>query len=322
MQMPFHCLFQKPFTNWYQAFCFLLIAQSVSAQDSTMQVDRKTITLKEVVVRSNLNVPALIQRVQFDTSFYKAFKNLRVVSFTALNDVRMLNKKQALEASLQGKTRQHAWQGCRYTEVLSEKTQGPIRNRTGGWNYYTMELYAGLMFASDTICGESNVVKGSKRAVPDKSGMEKRKEQLKMLFFDPGKRIPGIPFMGDKTAIFEDDMQDKYDYVLDVETYAGEPAYVLLIRAKTTASGTRRPDVVINEMKTWFDTKNLHILARTYDLSYDAGVYDFDVQMEVQLSQFGDLFIPTLIRYTGEWFALSKKRERGVFTATIVDVQQ
>jgi hypothetical protein len=322
MRKGLHHAFAKPFTSWYQAFCLLMVAPAAVGQDSTLQLDRKTITLKEVVVRSNLNVPAFIQRVQFDTSFYKAFKNLRVVSFTALNDVRMLNKKQALEASLQSKTRQHAWQGCRFTEVLSEKTQGPIRNRKGEWNYYTMELYAGLMFASDTICGESNLVKGSQRAVQGKSGMDKRKEQLKMLFFDPGKRIPGIPLMGDKTAIFEEDMQLKYDYILDVETYAGEPAYTLLIRAKTKESGARRGDVVINEMKTWFDTKKLGILARTYDLSYDAGVYDFDVQMEVQLSQVGDLFIPSLIRYTGAWFALSKKRERGVFTATIVDVQQ
>ena len=64
-------------------------------QDSLLKVDDKIVTLKEVVVLSNLDVPGFVRRIQLDTSFYRAFKNLRELNYTALNDVRMLNKKGA-----------------------------------------------------------------------------------------------------------------------------------------------------------------------------------------------------------------------------------
>ena len=76
---------------------------------------------------------------------------------------------------------------------------------------------------------------------------------------------------------------------------------------------------MIDAMTTWFNDQTYEVLARNYSLSYDAGVYDFSVQMEVQLSKFEAWLIPNLIRYTGNWKVVFKKRERGVFTATLFD---
>ena len=70
-------------------------------------------------------------------------------------------------------------------------------------------------------------------------------------------------------------------------------------------------------MVTWFGSKTFEIVARNYDISYDAAVYDFNVQMEVEMNKFNDLLVPKLIRYNGDWHAIFKKRERGVFTATL-----
>jgi hypothetical protein len=70
-------------------------------------------------------------------------------------------------------------------------------------------------------------------------------------------------------------------------------------------------------MTTWFDETTNEVVARNYSLSYDAGVYDFKVQMEVQMTHFGKLLVPALIRYNGNWKAIFKDRERGVFTATL-----
>ena len=72
-------------------------------------------------------------------------------------------------------------------------------------------------------------------------------------------------------------------------------------------------------MTTWFDDQTFEIKGRNYSLSYDAGVYDFDVQMQVEINKFGNYLVPTLIRYTGNWKAIFKKRERGIFTATLYD---
>jgi hypothetical protein len=72
-------------------------------------------------------------------------------------------------------------------------------------------------------------------------------------------------------------------------------------------------------MVTWFNAKTMEIMARNYDLSFNAGVYDFNVHMEVQLTRFGNLLVPKTLRYKGNWNVLFKKRERGVFTATLFD---
>ena len=40
----------------------------------------KMINLSEVVIRTDINVPKLIDRIKNDTTFYKAFKNLHVLA--------------------------------------------------------------------------------------------------------------------------------------------------------------------------------------------------------------------------------------------------
>lgn len=300
-------------------FLSILLLLSVTGQgygqEDSLENQRlaRMITLSDVVVRSDLNIPDFIDRVRKDTTFYKAFRNLRVLGFTSLNDIRMMNKKGKMTASLQSRTRQERRGGCRSMEVISETTTGDFYDRRQDYNYYTAELYAGLFFTKGTICGENNIVKGQGRDVRSKSGLEKRKEQLKMLFFDPGKKIPGIPFLGNKTAIFDEDMSGRYDFSVDMTDYDGKPCYLFTVIARPEAKGK----VVIDEMVTWFEANSLDIVARTYHLSYNTGVYDFNVDMEVRLQKFGDLLVPHVLKYNGDWDVPFKKRERGLFTATL-----
>jgi len=255
----------------------------------------------------------------FDTTFYKAFKNLKILGYTALNDIRMHDKNEKEIASLQSKTKQLVKDGCRKTEILNEKVMGDIYDEHRNWNYYTGELYEGLLFAKGTVCGENNIVKGYDLTIKNKKGIDKHKEQLKMLFFNPGKEIPGIPFIGNKIAIFDDAVSPLYDFIIDMADYQGQFCYVFTIKARNNLTGSERNDIVINEMTTWFNSTTNEIVARKYDLSYDAAIYDFNVQMEVQMDKFGEFLVPKLIRYTGNWHAIFKKRERGVFTATLFD---
>jgi hypothetical protein len=301
----------------------LILCNGLMAQtDSNVTVNKKVITLKEVVVRSNLNVPAFIDRVREDTTFYKAFRNLKVLGYTALNDIRMMNKKGIVKATLNSKTKQTVKNQCRWMEILEEKSTGDIYDKNHNLNYYTAEMYAGLFFAPDTICGETNIVKGTAFNTKGKSGMAKHKEQLKMLFFNPGKKIPGLPFIGNKIALFEEDVADLYDFVIDMESFKGDLCYVFRIVPRVNLTPGEKDKVVINEMTTWFNTSNWEIVARNYDLSYKAGVYDFDVHMEVEMTKFEDLLVPKVLRYNGTWDVALKKRERGTFTATLFDFKR
>lgn len=300
-------------------FWLLLFGSSFSAraQDSLLTIDDKIVTLKEVVVLSNLDVPGFVRRIQLDTSFYRAFKNLREINYTALNDVRMMDKKGKVSGSLQSRTIQSFENGCREMQVLEEKLAGDIKDKNGDWNYTTMEMYASLFFTNGIICGENNSVSQAELSLKNKRGLEKHKEQLKMLFFNPGRKIPGIPFIGDKINIYEPPMSELYEFVLDMENYKGENAYVFRIAALPDLPAGKRSDIVLNRVDTWFHPSDMRILARRYDLSYRAGVYDFDVRMEVEMTRVGEQLVPSLLRYTGDWKVAFKKRERGIFTATL-----
>jgi len=301
-------------------FTFSILHLAAQNEDS-LDNERlaKMIQLSEVVIRSDLNVATFIDRVKNDTTFYKAFRNLHILGFSAWNDIRINDKKGKLKASLQSKTKQKRENGCRTMEVLDENTTGNFYDENHNYNYYTAELYAGLFFTNGKVCGESNIVKGVDFNPKSKSGIQKNKEQLKMLFFNPGKKIPGIPFIGDKINIFDPDKAQYYDFLIDFGDYEDQPCYIFLVKAKSDLSSGEKNKIVIDSMITWFSTKTMEVVARNYDMSYDAGVYDFDVHMEVQMTKFGNYLVPKLLRYSGNWDVVFKKRERGMFTATLFD---
>ena len=286
-----------------------------TAKDSSMLVGKKVITLSTVVINNKLNVPAFITRIKNDTSFYKAFRNLYVLNYTAINDVRMVDKNYNNLATLSSKTRQLFDGDCRRMEVLDEKSSGDFYTSDHEYNYYTAQLYASLFFTKGIVCGENNIVAGNGFNISNKSGLEKNKEQLKVLFFNPGKKISGIPFMNKKTAIYDDDMAASYDMSVDMDQYNKTSCYIFKQKVKPG----KESSVVIDEMITWFDDKTFEVVARNYSLSFDAGVYDFKVQIEVQMTHAGKYLVPALIRYNGNWKLLFKKRERGIFTATLFD---
>jgi hypothetical protein len=295
-------------------FCAILFTTSF-AQDSSVLVGKKTITLSEVVVDNKLNVPTFINRIKNDSTFYKAFKNLRILNYTSINDIRMMDKAGKPQATLFSKTKQLRDSNCRRMEVLESQSSGDFFNDDSSYNYYTAQMYASLFFTSGKICGENNIVGKEAFSTEGKSGIEKHKEQLKMLFFNPGRKIKGLPFISSKTAIYDDDMAELYDMSIDMDDYNKTSCYIFKQKVKPG----KEDGVVVDEMTTWFNDKTYEVVARTYSLSYGAGVYDFKVSMEVQMTHAAEYLVPSLIRYNGNWKAIFKKRERGVFTATLFD---
>lgn len=295
---------------------FFFSSQIFAQQDTSVITLSKETTLSEVVIRSDLNVVDFLNRVKNDTTFYKAFRNLRILGFTSINDIKMLDKKGRIQASLYSKTRQNRVNNCRTMDVLEETVTGDMYDN-GEFDYYTAELYANLFFTKNRICNETNIVKGIERDVRNKKGIEKHKEQLKMLFFNPGKKIPGIPFIGDKIDIFDPDVSRLYDFSIDMETVSEQECYIFKIMPKSDLSSSQRDRIVFDNITTWFNAKTMEIVARNYDLSYSTPAYDFDVHMEVVMTKFGDMLVPQILRYKGNWDVAFKRRERGVFTATL-----
>jgi hypothetical protein len=301
----------------FLVFTFQARAQEQDSLDNERLA--KMVSLSEVIIRTDLNVARFIDQVKKDTTFYKAFRNLHLLGYTAWNDIRIKDKKGDNKATLLSKTKQIRTGNCRSMEILTEKTSGDFFNDDSGFNYHTGELYAELFFTKGSICGETNIVRGINFRPKSQSGIDKRKEQLKMLFFNPGKKIPGIPFIGDKIDIFDPDKAELYDFIIDFGEYEGQTCYIFSIKVKNDLRSSQKGKIVIDRMITWFNSRTMEVMARNYDMSYDAGVYDFDVHMEVGMTKFGNYLVPNLLRYIGNWDVVFKKRERGMFTATLFD---
>ena len=300
-------------------FSILLFPFLLKAQDTTIVEENHVVTLPEVFIRNNFDYKKLIQQIKEDTTFYKAFRNLRILGYTSYNDIKMLNKKGKIKASLNSKTIQHRIDNCRTTEIVEETVTGDFYKSNHQYNYLTAELYSSLFFSKGKTCGENNIVKGKIIDATDKSGMEKHKEQLKMLFFNPGQKVPGIPFIGNKLDLYDERAFKYYDYKIDIVEFQQKNCYTFTIKPKEDLGWLKDKGIVVDEMITWFDIKTLEVLARNYKLSYRAGVYDFDVTMEVIMDKFKGLTVPKILRYKGNWNVIFKKRENAIFTATLFD---
>lgn len=292
---------------------YLLLQPQVRAQLHDTSIFAFPIQIDEVVVRASqdgFDVGAFMQRVRTDTTFYKAFRTLHLLRYTADNDIRFLGKRNEVIASYQSKTRQVIQNRCRSMEVLEANHTGDFYDRKGEYNYYTAELYDYLFFTHKPVCNESNIVAGTEN-FKGKGQLEKHKWQLKQLIFNPGSKVAGVPFSGNKAAIFEPDMQRKYVFKLLSVEYAGEDCWLFTAVPKPEY----KDDVIYNELSTWFRKDDFAIVARDYSLSYKTLLYDFDVKMKVRLAKVGGQLVPSFISYAGNWNVPLKKRERCIFTA-------
>ena len=274
------------------------------------------ILIDEVIIKSSdkgFDIKDFIERIKNDTTFYKAFRSMHLVTYNAENDIKVFEKKSTkVKASLYSETKQIYRNGCRTMNVLEERVTGNFYNKKKEYNYYTAQMYASLFFTKGTVCGENNIVKGRLDGEDTKGGsLEKNKARLKQLMFNPGSKISGIPFMGNKSAIFDPDVAKMYNFRLAVEDKNGTPCYMFDATPKKEYAG----DVVYKQFRTWFRQSDYSIVARDYALSYNTMAYDFDVVIHVDLRQVGEKLLPSYISYRGNWFAFTKGRERVNFVA-------
>lgn len=298
---------------WILTLTFLLLWQISPAQQPDTSIFNFPLQMDEVTVqasKSGFDVAAFISRVQNDTTFYKAFRSLRITPHTIRNDIKIFNRKNKVIASLKSKTTQTVHNGCRSMQVSNEQTTGNFYKRKGQYRYYTAELYAHLFFTKGTICGETDIVEGSLEE-REKGGLGKSKYQLKQLMFNPGSKVQGIPFMGDRAAIFEPSERKKYNFKLLSVELNGVDCW--LFQALPKPEYER--DVVYNELSTWFRKDDYAILARNYSLSFSTAVYDFDVRIRARMTQIKGRLLPLHLDYEGNWHAVTKGRERATFTA-------
>lgn len=273
----------------------------------------RTITLDSpiVVKGEKLNVEKFINAIINDTSFYQAFRNMKKYTFIAENRIVTFDKKDKVEGTIYRKIK-HNNDGPYKMEYLVKQDNGKVYKKNGKYQLYTVEMFDYIfMNAYNTDFVPNAPVNSGKT----KGGTnESYKDKLKTLIFNPGRPIKGLPFIGDKTQIFTANMRQYYDYTFFNATYLDSiPVYHFKISVKPDLSNWTKDGLMIKELVTIFDKRNFEILGRYVDMKYSNLLFDFDVQMNIEMSYFDEVKLPTKISYQGNWDYPLKKEERASF---------
>lgn len=303
-------------------FFFLLLSQVSFSQKDTIEFSSFSIQLDSLVVtatRKGFDVNDFIKMVQEDESFYRAFRNIRTMSYTSDNDLKMFSKKGKVKASLKNTILQTSDGRCRTMETINPIITGKYYKRKKKIKYYTAKMHDRLFFTYGKVC-ESERIEDQAGFEDSKklTGMSKHINELKKLIFYPGQKAD-VPFIGKKTAIFEKKMAKYYDFSISSKAYqSGIDCYVFLAKVK---EGTKKDKTVIKYMETFFDKKTFQVIARNYHLAHSGAMFDFDVKMDISLKTVGEKYVPEKIIYDGQWDIPFNKPEISKFKISFYDYE-
>lgn len=288
------------------------------SQDSIVDQIYAVLILDSLTVTANQNQPDvkyMISQTIHDTTFYRAFQRLRRESYRFSSELYFYKPGWTPLTYMKSIRDQRIVDGRRTNEIVEEFIHRDMKDRKGGYEFYTARMYDRIFFTHHPtpvpVRWSDDVTEMGK---PD-SRMQQYVQDLKLLLFAPGTKID-IPLMGDKTAIFTDDQMKNYQYSISLDTSAYEsPVYEFMIRPD---SGIARDQTVIKELLTVFDAETMQVLHRTYRLAYKTLAYSFDITMNIRVESNKGVFLPTTIAYDGWWKIPFKKPEWCRFTFRIL----
>lgn len=289
-------------------FNLILSLTSVGQYDiNTQYMD--TLSIR---VSSSFTPEDFIEMTKKDTSFLRAFRNLRGFEHSAKTKVVILDKSNDSKASLLRSS--HVKQGPNkgFVNIDEELVSGRYYNRKGEHKYYTTEMFDKVFFPSDSFPIYNQVGVYNQKKPIERSRIEKHYEQLKTFMFSPGLGVDGVPLIGDKLNIMESPMKELYNFeVKEVTLFDSIPCYEFGITKKST---TDIDDISIDYIYTYYDRRTMQIIQRKYHLFDQTLLFDFDIYMNITLELYKDEYVPKKIVYSGEWDIPFNRPERIQFT--------
>lgn len=263
------------------------------------------------ITSTRLDVEAFIREIINDTSFYEAFRNMKRYNFTAEDRIYTYDKKDMVSGKIYRKLF-HSNSGDNKIKYLARQDSGKLYKKNGKYQLYTVEMFDYIFMNAY----QSDFVPSAPAPQGKGESNASYKDKLKTLIFSPGRPVKGIPFISSKTEIFTANMRQYYDYRFYSGTYLDSiPVYRFKVTEKPGLSNWTKNGIMIKELTTIFDKRNMQILGRYIDMKYRNLLFNFDVQMNIELGYFdgGGVLLPTKISYQGNWDVPLKKEERASF---------
>ena len=119
---------------------FLILFLSSEAQDDIYKaIDIPAIDI--FASDSEWTSDSLIERIISDTTFYKAFLNMKYYPHDIEGNIKVYHKNSREKGSMERKAHQHLDDGVKWVEIIKEQTNGKIRKKNGKYKYLTAEMY-------------------------------------------------------------------------------------------------------------------------------------------------------------------------------------
>ena len=300
--------------------CLIFISTQGQSQEDQNELD--SILLKEISALvyldsitiqpddSDLNVDSFIMLVLKDESFYTAFRNLRIYEHQFDHDIRFSDRKNKQKDHYIGIHSQTMNQLCRTMHVESYDISPDYINKRGEYKYLTSKIIDRVFYTSGTICADTSSVINYE----PESKFESNIEDLKTVIFKPGRDVK-VPLLGKKLSIFSKEMRKYYNYTVSKIPYNDNLNYIFEVELKPEYADNNTK-TAIRSMITYFDADNFNIIAREYHLKYKTGLYSFDIDIDVNLTKWNNLYLPKKVRYSGYWKLFGRKAERCNFSFT------
>ena len=262
-----------------------------------------------VKVKSGFTPEDFIKATQKDTSFYRAFKNLRVFPHREESKIWVFDKEAGEKANLKRSTKHYNQKNYAWIVLLSEKTEGKFYTKKKEHHYFTAEMFDKVFFPRDTFFASNTIINPYQQKKPEnRSKTEKYYEQLKTFMFSPGTGVDGVPLIGDKLDIFSPQMRKFYDFTVQKVNFQDSiPCYLFACKRKKEFSESK---VVIQSLETFYDRRTMNIIARKYQIKDSNPMFSFDIKMDIRLIKIKQEYFPQLIRYDGQWNIPLKKKEK------------
>ena len=286
---------------------FLLLWSSfISSQNiyDTALIDTVSIKYKK-----GFDVNDFIKMTKADTSFYRAFKNLKMFPHTSSNEIEIFDKEWS-EVGKVSRYADHFSNGSMgWINITNEKTNGKVYKKDGTHKYFTAEMYDKVFLTKGKFPVNNSVQNSySQEKMKGLSTKDKYYEKLKTFMFSPGTKVKGVPFIGNKLDIFSEKMAKYYDFTIAKAFFRDTiPCYKFSCKKKINVPNKK---VTITKLITFYDRRTMNIIARTYALKDITPMFSFDIKMFIELNyDFGE-YIPIKIKYNGKWDVPFKKGEQ------------
>jgi len=310
-------------TKLYTSFCLFILSHFtlvLSAQTDPYEglleaiwLDSMTITEKKM----GFDVDNFIDIVRSDTSFYQAFKNLRIVSHKANHEQEFFNDKGKMIDFYKAKTELINSGKCKEIKFLSKDNSSNYMKKNGERKYLTAKLYERVFLPVGKICQSETYNEKSSKS---EGLIDYYYGELKRFIFQPGEKA-NIPLIGNKTALFSDKMRKYYRYGIESKNYNdGTPCYVFTIKVKEEFEDKKSGKTVIKFMETYFSRKDFQVMGRKYEVVYPGPFFSFNITVQVDLDYLGKKeYLPKTVHYNGKWDIPGRKREIGKFKMSIIN---